>query len=360
MSIYKEQFDKLHTSVTAESLIAVANAESHKKKINKAIAIPVALAAAMSILVVSVGAATNWDINSLFANYNDTRQTISAETKTLTNWYLERDKYDTDGSELYKETDNYEDIMSKIVHPVDKLCEYDNMDIYIQGYAYDGNILEMYFDVTPKNVPLFADLNDYYAWMYSYVEPADKSSGGDMTLYATEGNTKKYMYRFYYRLPEGVNESLYLLYPHDLYALEVPEKEWGQKYIDYAFTIEKPDIPEYMIETDPDITIETTDGRHADVEYLLISPISVEFAGKWSDGQDNLASIDPTPVFIEYDDGEVLDLSSWTSSGSNWAAGQYNGETGIYKYIDTNGNILDVTHIKNIRLFDKTIEIIKQ
>ena len=60
MSIYKEQFDKLHTSVTAESVIAAANAESHKKKINKAIAIPVALAAAMSILVVSVGALVNY------------------------------------------------------------------------------------------------------------------------------------------------------------------------------------------------------------------------------------------------------------------------------------------------------------
>ena len=84
MSIYKDQFDRLHTSVTAESVITAANAESHKKKVKKAIAIPVALAAAMSILVVSVGAACNWDFKSLILtdytrNRRETAQLVGSD-----------------------------------------------------------------------------------------------------------------------------------------------------------------------------------------------------------------------------------------------------------------------------------------
>lgn len=100
-----------------------------------------------------------------------------------------------------------------------------------------------------------------------------------------------------------------------------------------------------------------SDGKYATVEYLLISPLSVEFGGRMREDKTDIMSISPTSVYIEYDDGEILDLSSWTSSYFESAAGQFNGEPGFYKYVDTNGNILDVTHIRHVKLFDQTIEI---
>ena len=316
--------------------------------------------AIMGIVTVSAGAAINWDIHSLFNNYNDVRRSASAENKATTKWYLERDMYDIDGSQLYAKTENYDDILGKTVHPVDKLCRYDKADIYISGYAYDGYILELYYDVTSKKrSSIHTDEETYtQTFFYSYTETSDKSYGGNSLCYATEGNTKKCMSRLHYRLPEEVNGSLFLLMPDDLMdETQITYEELERKYIDFAFTVEKPYISEYVYEVSQNLTIEMSDGKHANVEYLLISPLSVEFGGRMREDQTEIMSIYPTSVYIEYDDGEMLDLSSWTSSYFESGAGQFNGEPGFYKYVDTNGNILDITHISSIKLFDQTIEI---
>ena len=60
MSIYKEYFNEVESSLSGEKILADA-AKKSKKRINKAAAIPIIIAAAMSICVVSVGSACNWD-----------------------------------------------------------------------------------------------------------------------------------------------------------------------------------------------------------------------------------------------------------------------------------------------------------
>lgn len=355
--IYEKHYDA--TENIREKVIAKAESLAEKpviRKNKKRFAIPAVIGAA-ALVTVSAGAAMNWDINSLFVNYNDVRQTSSAEYKETTKWYLERDMYDVDGSLLYAKTDNYDDILSKIVHPVEKLCEYDDMDIYINGYAYDGYILEMYYDVIPKNVPLFGDIDDYSAWRHSYVVPADKSSGGSTLCYAVEGNTKKYMFRIFYRLPDDVNGSLYLLTPDDLMVeTQMTYEELESRYLDYAFMIEKPDIPEYVLDFSPDLDIVLSQNTNVNIAEMHISPLSLEFGGMVSE-YGNRDEIAPIPLYIEYDDGTVLDLSQWTAPVFAWGSSNYHGQPGFYRYTDTNGNLLDVTHMKNIRLYDKTIEI---
>ncbi len=326
-----------------------------KRRIKRLPAVVLSIAV-MGIVTVSAGAAINWDIGLLFSNYNDTRQSISAESKKLTNWYLERDMYDAGGSELYKKTENYDEILSNIVHPVDKLCEYDDMNIYVNGYVYDGYVLEVYYDVIRKTPRLFGETDDLIGSPHSFTSPVGNVHMGGNRVYAEEGNTKKCLWKCYYRLPEDVDESLYMLLPsHINRENDLTSAELESIYIDRAFTVKKPDISGYVYEVEPDLPLEMTDGKHASVEYLLISPISVEFGGSMC--EEDFRSINPTPVYVEYDDGEILDLSSWTSSDGNGAAGQFNGEPGFYKCVDTNGNILDVTHIRSIKLFDRTIEI---
>ena len=73
MSIYKEYFNEVESSLSGEEILADA-AKKSKKRINKAAAIPIIIAAAMSICVVSVGAACNWDFKSLLvSDYYDYR-----------------------------------------------------------------------------------------------------------------------------------------------------------------------------------------------------------------------------------------------------------------------------------------------
>ncbi len=356
--VYKKSYNA-ENAAYSKVLGRAAGTRPAKRRIKRLPAAALSIAI-MGIVTVSAGAAINWDIHSLFNNYNDVRRSASAENKATTKWYLERDMYDIDGSQLYAKTENYDDILGKTVHPVDKLCQYDKADIYISGYAYDGYILELYYDVTSKKrSSIHTDEETYtQTFFYSYTETSDKSYGGNSLCYATEGKTKKCMSRLHYRLPEEVNGSLFLLMPDDLMdETQITYEELERKYIDFAFTVEKPYISEYVYEVSQNLTIEMSDRKYANVEYLLISPLSVEFGGRIREDQTDIMSISPTSVYIEYDDGEMLDLSSWTSSYFESAAGQFNGEPGFYKYVDTNGNILDVTHIRHIKLFDQTIEI---
>ncbi len=150
MSIYKEQFDKLHTSVTAESVIAAANAESHKKKKNKAIAIPVALAAAMSILVVAVGAACNWDFKSLLiSDYARSRQEFAQGNEFWAGKEQEPFMYEgtvtyPEGIGMYHEmTDRELELLDCITIPVEKTFETEDYTLIIHGLLYDGYNLMM-------------------------------------------------------------------------------------------------------------------------------------------------------------------------------------------------------------------------
>ena len=335
------------------------NRSSGKRRIKKLPAMA-ASAAALGILTVSAGAAINWDIHSLLGYYNDARQSASAEHKATTKWYPERDMYDIDGSLLYAKTANYDYILSKIVHPVDKLCEYDKADIYISGYAYDGYIVELYYDVTPKKRSSIHKDEETYTQtdFYSYVEPADKSMGGSSLCYATEGNTKKCMSRFHYRLPDDVSGSLFLLMPDDLQVeTQVTYEELESRYLDCAFMIEKPDIPGYVLDLSPDVNIGLSDDITAKVVEMHISPLSLEFGCMISPDSAESGKTPPTPLYIEYNDGTVLDLSQWTAPEFVWKHLNYNGKSGFYQYSDTNGNLLDVTQIKSVKLFDTTINI---
>lgn len=78
MSIYKEYFNDVQSSLTGEEILAAATAKAPKKRINKAAVIPIVIAAAMSICVVSVGAACNWDFKLLLiSDYTRERKNAS-------------------------------------------------------------------------------------------------------------------------------------------------------------------------------------------------------------------------------------------------------------------------------------------
>lgn len=157
MSIYKEQFDKLHTNVTAESVIAAASTGTTKRRVNKAVAIPVVIAAAMSILVVSVGAACNWDFKSLLvSDYSDYRRDSAKWNEPYIGTEHEQFMYGgtytvPEGlQEFHEMTDKELELLDRLTVDVNRTLEFDDFDFGLSGLIYDGTVLRVFATVTDK------------------------------------------------------------------------------------------------------------------------------------------------------------------------------------------------------------------
>ena len=150
MSIYKEQLGRLHTGLDEEALLAAARSYGGRKSVNKALVIPIAAAAAMSVGVVSVGASCSWDFKSLLiSDYSRERKMIADAYKEAPSWFSEPFMYEgtvdvPEGAEIYHEMTGKElELLDRISVPVEKTFAFDDLTLEVHGVQYDGYVLSL-------------------------------------------------------------------------------------------------------------------------------------------------------------------------------------------------------------------------
>lgn len=284
MSIYKEFYGGMQSSLSGEEILAAANAKSHGKRINKAIAIPVALAAAMSVLVVSVGAACNWDFKSLLiSDYARSRQEFAKGNEFWAGKEQEPFMYEgtvtyPEGVGIYHEmTDRELELLDMITIPVEKTFETEDYTLIIHGFLYDGYNLMMKLTVIDNSgVMDHSDSNTQHQFWY-YCK--DNEGNELFTRWGGSGDFE----------PDRYHDLIHtaLTFPEDMKTATISV---GKQYADSTGFASYPPIGEFTIEI-PDVS-----GLHR-TYYLDKTAI----LGGYKESHLKNFTISPTGVFIEFD-----------------------------------------------------------
>lgn len=370
MSIYKEQFDKLHTSVTAESVIAAANTGTTKRRVNKAVAIPVVIAAAMSILVVSVGAACNWDFKSLLVsdytrerkNASEVANAYKAGNEVEPFLYGEAVQYPEEIGIYHEFTAKEFELIDRVTIPVEKTFEADEHTLTVHGILYDGNVIGIRSTVT-RNNGCFSDVveqgNAWNVFNYTLLDEnrnelpkhggvggtdenaigKNSISGTRYTPFTAEHNLKKIIVVVGYAYTNNAGFSSYPM--------------CGE------FTVDLPDVSDlcrtYNIETD---TMLGSCGK-SHIKNITFSPLGVllDYDFNLDSRYKDLQSIHPAfpPVFITMNDGTVIEQNA-KAVGNEYRIND-DGSFYISWQAFQKNYLIDAFDIASVQIGDCTIEL---
>lgn len=363
------------------------NMEKKKFKMKKPAVIAASIAAAAA-LTVSVGAAADWDIASLFVQRLGTvKEHHTSLVDNIADFFPEQfgeyrpENAVTDGGER-----NEYDILQKITHPLDETVEYNGYTVHIYGYAYDGARFVLMYDITysdevkeliGENNRRLEEFNEMYRTdeeLRKRVDEGDPFRNGydgfindpilfrlsnvSEGLYTLGGSTKlavtedgrecrREIITDMYDVPENVQ----LIMDH------VTTREKKENVASFDVELSAPD--ELMLDVETGYTKQLADGRELTVKNIRISPFGVNVylsVDKFDLNGDN-EPIYQVPVYLIYKDGTVIDASGCGNSTMTMFNAQADGSAEPRTYLSSRGNIIDVTEIQAIKLYDTIIEL---
>ncbi len=338
--------------------------EKKKIKFKKPAVIAASIAAAAA-LTVSVGAATNWDIVSLFVQQNkEMREENSQSYEYIAKFYPEYFEYIPEGASVDNTNSKREyEILEKITHTIENgVIDYKDWIINVTGYAYDGNRFEIAYDVTYKNGIDSYKLGEGPAFDVHLMKDNEYLfSGGSGQPVTKEGDTEKRKSYFSCK-PIALNyntaELVLFVYGKDIEYEEIA-----------SFDIDLTVHGELTLDLDTDISGKYTTGKALKVEHVRISPLGVTVnTAEMPD--DDAASFEPysmgganydperdVPVYITYKDGTVLDSSSYGNSKSVNADMRDDGMIVKRVSMSARDNVIDVENIKSVQIYNEIIEL---
>lgn len=361
MSIYKEYFDEVQSGLSGEEILSAAAEKAPKKRINKAAAIPIAIAAAMCALVVSVGAACSWDFKSLLINdYARERQEYAKGNEFWAGKEQEPFMYDgtvtiPDGVGMYHEmTDRELELLDMITIPVEKTFETEDYTLIIHGLLYDGYNLMMKLTVIDNSgVMDHSDSNTRHQFWYYC-----KDNEGN-ELFTCWGGSCDFEPDRYHDLI-----STALTFPEDMKTATISV---GKQYADSTGFASYPPIGEFTVEI-PDVsalnrtyyldkTAHLGGYKESHLTYLTVSPtgVLIEFDyNLYKDPLDiNKTHLPPPPIYLTMNDGTVIYAGGGHGHYEVNEDGTFNCSWQLHQRL----YIIDPFDVASVQIGDLTVEL---
>ena len=371
MSIYKEQFDKLHTSVTAEKVIAAANAKSYRKRINKAIAIPVALAAAMSVLVVSVGAACNWDFRSLILtdytrNRHETAELAVSDIYSNEQLFMYGDSVTAPEGlrEFHEMTEKELELLDRISVDVDQTFKSDDYDYIINWIMYDGYMLRVSPTIVNNSGVYDQHTDDNIFFMELDIKGEDDDDDplyhgmGSGLVNGIEGDRTTWNSVYTVTFPENIDKFTIIVNKRgETVNGFTPYPEFGR------VTIDIPDVSGLSQTYKLDEMTRLGNYGTSHLNMVRFSPFGVyenfDFNLSGDIKDINSVHVGYPPVYITMNDGTVIGLQNVFGNCDGRGFGKVN-EDGSFNYgwqISQENYLIDAFDIASVQIGDCTIEL---
>lgn len=313
----------------AENAERLAGRKAPRKRGNVFAAAASLLTAAA--LTVSAGAAANWDIASMFV-----RQNAKARELPLTWFQREFREYYADESFSVNgaSSESEYEILQSISAEVDRKFDIGGHTVHIFGYAYDGNLLDVLYEVAfdgemPEGTPTFSTM------ILSVPDDRYDPGASEYDMLCDPG---KYRARFDIRIPEDTGTvRLYIVDEAErekVYAEGMGYK--SENYVDITLDRNNP----YSYSTNCEVRI----GDGFTVTNLSISPFLLRLEGT---SVESVRAV-RTPILAVFRDGTVIDLHR---SGSGACKHEF------YSHYFTKGILLDAREIKELRIGDAVIPV---
>ena len=364
-----------------------SNMEKKKIKFKKPAVIAASIAAAAA-LTVSVGAAMNWDIASLFVQRLDTvKEQQTSIVSNIMDFYPEQlgeyrpENAVTDGGER-----NGYDILQKISQPLDETIEYNGYTVQIYGYAFDGTRFDVLYDITYSDEvkELIKEnnrrLDEFGEMLKTDEELRKRTEAGDNSMNGYDGFINcPIMFSLYNGedclIVGGGSDSVTktengLECRSDLITDMSEGLEKAELVMEYVTKQEHKDLASFDVElsvpddlildVDTEYSKQLTDDRNLTVNNIRISPFGVNVyftLDNLIDTHEDNSAIYQVPIYLIYKDGMVMDTSGFGNSTLMQFNNHGDGTAEPHTYLSSRGNVIDVTEIQAIKLYDTIINI---
>lgn len=364
--IYEKHYDD--TENISDKIIANAEKTANKptkRKPKRALVIAASVAAAAA-LTVTVGAATNWDIASLFA------QRSKDESDIIDNWlksdayafyeetaypYMNQINVPENAGSYIPDYAHDREITERITQELTQTFEFEKFTVHMNGCMYDGLNAVFFFDIEYKNIFDVLTVNPQRPPVSFYSPTRGGSTDGEVlerngcTLSCTERMRIS-------EIVDGVDlrdsfEVSVRSFDWDKGDFEKEYDEQAGEYKEkmYGFTLSMPDIDDLIYEKELSVPVELTGYGSGTLERIRISPTMITFD---ISNYDNTLPAQ-TPVYVTMNDGTVLPLI-WERDVSGILDDEEN-VTIMYCGVRCVGTVLDVNNIKSIQFYNKIIEL---
>ena len=324
----------------------------HKSFIRKPAVAAAAVLSAAVIGSVSVGAATNWDIAALFSNSNSLMREWR-ENKITEKGYPENINVPENVSPGLSAPAGELEILNSVSHTLDKTIEREDYIIHLLGYVTDGKTTNVLYEITYKNG-------------YDSVKD-DPIAKHPVTFGLKVKATPCYAYgigeRFISEGDTSVREAVIHIDTSDdvkIVKLLICDREMSDKIGDlYILDSVDLDLSADNIKTlefrfDKDTTF--GDGTPVTINDVLITPLSAQISvtNKIEPASERTMEL---PVYITYNDGTVIDISSYMSDFTMAPTPREDGLTDWVITVSSGGNAIDVDNIRSVQIINEIIDI---
>ena len=307
------------------------------RRLHRPAVLIIAIIAALSLFAVTAGALLKWDIFSLFRSQRENAQNaaveISSELTDRKRTFLDNINI-PEGAEAFPEyTEREYEILAELAHEADLTFDYGDKTLHISGYVFDGSCLDIYYDVT------YPDTDTEF---YFYSDDTLTASAAVPYLLYTDVNVAYYRSRNYLQLAEGITSTEIIIGDSD-----TPPDDSTQN----SFIVDVPSVEPVVIED-----IELNEGVH--LNRFVLSPLGAFM--ELSESIEYIQTYDSNayPIYVTYEDGNVIDLSDYTGNFEGGAG--YLNEEGriVLDYtIGRNLNIFEIEQIRSVQIFNEVIKI---
>lgn len=343
------------------------NMKTKKIKLKKPAVIAVSVGAA-AVLTVSAGAALNWDIASLFTQK---LETVKEDNQAMMNSYYEFFPEEfggeiPDGAAAAVPAGEREyDILQAITHPIDETAEFDGYTVHIDGYAFDGVRLDVIYDITyndelydriKENKEKRKTSEDYDPFLERPVsfrleangESISPGANGDHITEAEDGAAETRL-ELITEIPDGVETAELTLYRYH------PEKADIM-----TFEVDLTPPEGLSLNIDAELSRTLPDGTTETISDIQITPFGTQMnvvVDPYTEPSMNSPRAQKAPIFLFYDDGTIIDISGIGNHVLSHEEVNGDGTASYRIYISSRGNVLDVSRIKSIKIYNEQIDI---
>lgn len=320
-----------------ETFIRIVKERTSRMKTNnikwkKPAAVTAAVLAAASTAAVSVGAAMNWDIASFLMNKN-------AEIRELPEIWFRREfrEYYTDAefTDRSVSADSEYDILNSLSTEIDRDFDVNGYNIHIAGCVYDGNLLDVMYDVSEEEGVQTAETG--VSFVLAVPDSCDDIWSDWEDVPEIGEDAEKHLAKFDMRIPDETDTvRLFIVDKADKTQVSETGMSYpSENYVDITLNRDNA----YSYRSDAEISV-----GDFTITDLRITPFMIRAAGR---SYEQLERFDETIIAV-FSDGTVLDL---------YAGKSLCGEYQFITNYRSGGILLDAREITELRIGDIVIPI---
>ncbi len=344
-----------------------SNMEKKDHKIKKPVVIAASVAAAAA-LTVSVGAAVNWDLTSLFAQNNEALREERDHLRDMAR-NTENVPFNISmpngASRNATDPQREHEILQSLSHDLNETVEYDDYILHFSGYSFDGGTVNMLYDIHYKEGidinSLTENTHENQMIKHPFSISLFDENGDNIVSGGGPFNDPNDIYQWSFEqfLMHPLTSGKCIVKVHDLRPITGTGKPISAAPEVMSFELDLSATDVKYIELDTDISGTSSNGLNINVNHIRLSPLNITL--KLTSGiniyndQERLRTFHQMPLYITYNDGTVLDISGYGNFSVSWQEEKDSRSHTLW--ISTAGNILDIENIKSIQIFNDVIEL---